>query len=73
MPEALSRLYATMDSTAQQELYDFALFLVSRLKQEPKPQKTIDNAYNDLVQNEQEVVCAAARATIWEQIKNDTW
>ena len=75
MPEALAKMYANMDSSARRELYDFALFLLSRPKQAKSQteKKAIDSEYNALVQNEKNAVCSAARATIWEQIKDDEW
>ena len=75
MPEALAKIYASMDSSARRELYDFALFLASRPKKTRKrsEQKPIDAEYNALSKNERDAVCASARATIWEQIKDDEW
>lgn len=35
--------------------------------------KTIDNNYNMLAAGLSSDVTAAAKATIWEQIKDDTW
>ena len=39
MAEALMQMYETMTETAQKELYDFALFLVSREEKKAVPQK----------------------------------
>mgnify|MGYP003571672925 CR=1 FL=1 len=39
MAEALMKMYEKMNAAAQQELYDFALFLLSRSKTEDVPQK----------------------------------
>ena len=39
MAEALMKMYETMSAAAQQELYDFALFLLSRNKKENTTQK----------------------------------
>ena len=37
MAETLMRMYETMSETEQKELYDFALFLLSRNEEKAKP------------------------------------
>ncbi len=37
MGEALMKMYETMTETEQNELYDFALFIVSKRKKETNP------------------------------------
>ncbi len=39
MAEALMQMYETMTETAQKELYDFALFLISREQKTEAPEK----------------------------------
>ena len=39
MAETLMRMYETMSETEQKELYDFALFLLSRNEEKVVPQK----------------------------------
>ena len=39
MAETLMRMYETMSETDQKELYDFALFLLSRNEEKVVPQK----------------------------------
>ena len=39
MPETLMRMYETMSEAEQKELYDFALFLLSRNEEKVVPQK----------------------------------
>ena len=39
MAETLMRIYETMSETDQKELYDFALFLLSRNEEKVVPQK----------------------------------
>lgn len=38
MAETLMKMYETMSETDQKELYDFALFLISRNEEKTKPQ-----------------------------------
>ena len=38
MAETLMRMYETMSETEQKELYDFALFLLSRNEEKAKPE-----------------------------------
>ena len=37
MAEALMKMYETMTETEQNELYDFALFIISKRKKEENP------------------------------------
>lgn len=39
MAETLMRMYETMSETEQKELYDFALFLLSRNEEKAVPEK----------------------------------
>ena len=80
MPLALAQMYEQMDVITQKELYDYAVFLISRKKETVEAKqlakigsKPIDSLYADLISEEREAVTASARQTIWEQIKNDTW
>ena len=41
MAETLMRMYETMNAAEQKELYDFALFLLSRNEEKVVPQKKI--------------------------------
>jgi hypothetical protein len=47
MAEALMQMYETMTSTEQKELYDFALFIVSRREQEKNPLEEFCGVIND--------------------------
>lgn len=80
MPQALAQIYEQMDVITQKELYDYAVFLISRKKESMEEEslakigtKPIDSLYADLIAAESEAITAAARQSIWEQIKNDTW
>jgi len=41
MAETLMRMYETMSETEQKELYDFALFLLSRNEEKEEPKKSM--------------------------------
>ncbi len=41
MAETLMRMYETMSETEQKELYDFALFLLSRNEKKEEPKKSM--------------------------------
>lgn len=80
MPQALVTMYEQMDSVARKELYDFAVFLMSRKRKDAEEEvlakigtKPIDDLYNQMVSSEKGVVCSSARHTLWEQIKDDAW
>ena len=47
MAEALMQMYETMTNTEQKELYDFALFIVSRREQEKNPLEEFCGVIND--------------------------
>lgn len=47
MAEALMQMYETMTDTEQKELYDFALFIVSRREQEKNPLEEFCGVIND--------------------------
>ena len=47
MAEALMQMYETMTNTEQKELYDFALFIVSRREQEKNPLDEFCGVLND--------------------------
>ena len=47
MAEALMQMYETMTNTEQKELYDFALFIVSRREQEKTPREEFCGVIND--------------------------
>lgn len=53
-----------------EEVSTFLSFLKFKSKQN---KKIIDEKYNLLVEDISSDVTSAAKATIWEQIKNDTW
>ena len=65
MPQALAQIYEQMDVITQKELYDYAVFLISRKKEcvETEPlakigTKPIDSLYADLIATESETVSA---------------
>ena len=47
MAEALMQMYETMTNTEKKELYDFALFIVSRREQEKNPLEEFCGVIND--------------------------
>lgn len=47
MAEALMQMYETMTNTEQKELYDFALFIVSRREQKKNPLEEFCGVIND--------------------------
>jgi hypothetical protein len=47
MAEALMQMYETMTNTEQKELYDFALFIVSRREQGKNPLDEFCGVLND--------------------------
>ena len=47
MAKALMQMYETMTNTEQKELYDFALFIVSRREQEKNPLEEFCGVIND--------------------------
>ena len=47
MAEALMQMYETMTNTEQKELYEFALFIVSRREQEKNPLEEFCGVIND--------------------------
>ncbi|MBO4385691.1 MAG: hypothetical protein J5817_01615 [Treponema sp.] len=55
------------------EISLFLNFLQYRKQQSQSNQKMPDETYNRLVNDMEESVTSSARATIWEQIKDDTW
>lgn len=48
MAETLMQMYETMTTAAQQELYDFALFLISKQKTKRASQKTPSENYLEM-------------------------
>ena len=55
------------------EVSVFLSFLKYRSQQSQNPQKMPDETYNRLVDDISETITNSSRATIWEQIKDDTW
>ena len=49
MPEALLKMYNTMPVSAQQELYDFALFLFSKNDGKPAQKKSCFGALKNKI------------------------
>ncbi len=55
------------------EVSVFLNFLKYRTQQTQNAQKMPDETYNQLSEDMAGSITKAATATIWEQIKNDTW
>lgn len=47
MAEALMKMYETMTENEQNELYDFALFIISKRKKEENPLEEFCGVLND--------------------------
>ena len=55
------------------EVSVFLNFLKYRSQYKISGAKTIDSEYNDMVAPISSTISNAAKATIWEQIKDDSW
>lgn len=64
---------AQVRDTPVELLEEVSTFLSFLKYKSQRNKKTIDNNYNMLAAGLSSDVTAAAKATIWEQIKDDTW
>lgn len=63
MGEALLEMYNTMTVVEKQELFDFAMFIISK-----KDKKTILTEEDSLKRMRDTSI-----STVWEYLKDDTW
>ncbi len=73
MPEAVLQYYNSLNSSFQSEVADFIMYLFQKQERTKNNQKNFDAEYNSLVADMSNVITDSAKATIWEQIKDDTW
>lgn len=73
MPEALLQMYNDLNPVFKQEAFDFMMYLLQKQNKKSNDKKSFDTEYNALVSDISTAVSDRAKATIWEQIKDDTW
>lgn len=73
MPEALLQMYNDLNPAFRQEAFDFMMYLLQKQNKKTNGKKSFDREYNVLASDMATAVSDRAKATIWEQIKDDTW